>query len=90
MVYRHQRVLQIKACESDEDKPEYPIELCDPKAMPAHDRDRPMPGRMQHVAIDDESSEEVIFEDFDAASTNSTKSSVNEKETLRKEQLQKV
>ena len=82
LVYRHQKVLQIKSCESEEDKPEYPIELCDPKAMPAPDRDKPLPGRMKHVPIDGDESEEVIFEDFDAASTNSTKSSLNDKEPI--------
>ena len=81
-MYRHQKVLQIKSCESEEDKPEYPIELCDPKAMPAPDRDKPLPGRMKHVPIDGDESEEVIFEDFDAASTNSTKSSLNDKEPI--------
>ena len=43
MVYRNQKVLQVKNLEPTKASKEYPLELCEPKPMPLKDeyRDKP-------------------------------------------------
>ena len=43
MVYRNQKVLQVKNLEPEELRKEFPIELYDPKPMPLrNDKDKPV------------------------------------------------
>ena len=79
MVYRNQKVLQVKTLEPEELRREFPIELCDPIPMPIKsDKDKPTSTKTK-VMVDKadkstgEDSDEIIFEDFDQESTNSSK-----------------
>ena len=75
MVYRNQKVLQVKTLERERGRKELPIDLCEPRPMPLRgDTDKPFrdrPKAAASVSVDKadkstgEDSDDVIFEDFD-------------------------
>ena len=80
-------MLQVKTLESEEDRKEFPLELCDPRPMPLKsNRDKPVGSKSKVVDKADKStgedSDDVIFEDFDEDQTDTVKSQQTDGESV--------